>query len=682
VITNSSFHFAQFAVEFMSDHWKALADLLGTPPLDRGTVEPSQDVEATKSSVKTVDAGSVVKIKEPRESKPAFSAPVVDKVNEMEEGVSSQQSSPSTSYDQPKAVENQKNMEDKNSVTPAVPKRSAGWDALARLFGLSSPPPDADVPLPESPKEKEPEARGASTAPAAKSVPAAKNAPEAKVAPVSKPVENELDLTQLGWPAPKNQKSEPNRERAAQPERGGQQERGNSSESTREPVSARDTAGREPSARDGGSREGGRERGGRDSGGREGGPRDRNDRDRNDRDRNDRDRNDRGRRPERDTAQGESGAREPVARERGPRDGAASREAAGPRENEARESGRRDRGGRDRGPREGSSRDANVRENGSRDAGTRETPVREVAARDSGDGERSERRSGRDQRGGRRDGRPDRRSERTGERSNSERSDTRFAESRRDETPIYDEPFVEVDGDEVDDLSFGPPRGRAEKPRPATPAWEVEAEGDFEEASEEGAMPERRGRRRRGRRRGGAGRGEAADARPAARPDERDNRSKRDIPKRGIDDADLDYEAEVVEDVVVDDDAVAPVEPSASERRGRRRRRRGGRRPDAAVGPAADLDNEELDLSEGYNLPGLLADEIEASEDEDGIHAAIPTWEDTVKILVTTNIEARHRPDQRGGGGNRQGGGNQGGHSHGGNQGGRGRGGNRSHGKR
>jgi len=327
-----------------------------------------------------------------------------------------------------------------------------------------------------------------------------------------------------------------------------------------------------------------------------------------------------------------------------------------------------------------------------RETATRETPARDVAARDSGDGERSERRSGRDQRGGRRDGRPDRRGERTGERSNSERSnaersDTRFAESRRDETPIYDEPFVEVDGDEVDDLSFGPPRGRAEKPRPATPAWGVEAEGDFEEVTEDGALPERRGRRRRGRRRGGAGRGETADARPTARPDDRDNRSKRDVPKRGIDDADLDYEAEVVEDVVVDDDAAAAVEPASSERRGRRRRRRGGRRPDAAVGPAADLDSEELDLSEGYNLPGLLADEIEASDDEDGIHAAIPTWEDTVKILVTTNIEARHRPDQRGGGGNRHGGGHQGGghhggQSHGGNQGGRGRGGNRSHGKR
>ncbi len=59
----------------MSDHWKALADLLGTPPLDRGTVEPSQDVEATKSSVKPVDSGNAVKSSDVRESKPAFAPP-------------------------------------------------------------------------------------------------------------------------------------------------------------------------------------------------------------------------------------------------------------------------------------------------------------------------------------------------------------------------------------------------------------------------------------------------------------------------------------------------------------------------------------------------------------------------------------------------------------------------------
>ncbi len=87
----------------------------------------------------------------------------------MDEGLSFEKSSPSASNQQPKAVENQKTMEEKSSVTPAVPKRSAGWDALARLFGLSAPPPDADVPLPESPKEKEPEVRSVS----AKAAPAA-----------------------------------------------------------------------------------------------------------------------------------------------------------------------------------------------------------------------------------------------------------------------------------------------------------------------------------------------------------------------------------------------------------------------------------------------------------------------------------------------------------------------------
>jgi hypothetical protein len=206
-------------------------------------------------------------------------------------------------------------------------------------------------------------------------------------------------------------------------------------------------------------------------------------------------------------------------------------------------------------------------------------------------------------------------------------------------------------------------------------------------------MPERRGRRRRGRRRGGsAAKGEApargdaptrsdiTENRSAARPEERESRHKRDVPKRVVDDSELDYDADV-SDESIGEDVAAPTESTSSERRGsgRRRRRRGGaRRPESGVGPAADLDSDELDLSEGYNLPGLLADEIESSDDEDGIHSTIPTWEDTIKILVATNIEARHRPDQKGGG-NRHGGGGHGG-GHGG--GGRGRGGNRNQGKR
>jgi hypothetical protein len=151
------------------------------------------------------------------------------------------------------------------------------------------------------------------------------------------------------------------------------------------------------------------------------------------------------------------------------------------------------------------------------------------------------------------------------------------------------------------------------------------------------------------------------------------------VPKRVVDDIELDYEAEVSDDSI-GEDLADPTESTSSQRRGggRRRRRRGGaRRPEAGVGPVSDIDADELDLSEGYNLPGLLADEIEASDDEDGIHTTIPTWEDTIKILVVTNVEARHRPDQKGGG-NRHGGG----HGSGGHGGGRGRGGNRNQGKR
>ena len=680
----------------MSDHWKALADLLGTPPLDRGTVEPSQDVEPTKSSEKLVDSGNVVKASDTRESKSAFTSTPIPKTSEMDEGLSQEKSSPSASINQPKAVENQKNMEDKNSVTPAVPKRSAGWDALARLFGLSAPPPDADVPLPESPKEKEPEVRAA----------VAKPAPPAMQAPVSKSQQDELDLTQLGWPAPKQPKGDASRERSA------------SQESPREPVArdrtSRDSASRDSVARDGGSRDGGsRERSGRDPGGRGAGGREG---------------HERGRRPDREAPQAEPAARDRGGRDSGPRENVVARaseprasepRASEPRASESREielrdnevretqpreSGRRERGGRDRGPRDAGPRDVNVREAAARDVANREAGDGERAERPERTerperAERPERRGGRDQRsrprgeGRSQDRRGGERSADRGptERGPTERPEPRYAESRRDETPIYDEPFVEVDGDDdVDDLSFGPPKGRGDKPRPVAPAWEVEAEADFEEVADEGAMPERRGRRRRGRRRGGsAAKGEApargdaptrsdiTENRSAARPEERESRHKRDVPKRVVDDSELDYDADV-SDESIGEDVAAPTESTSSERRGsgRRRRRRGGaRRPESGVGPAADLDSDELDLSEGYNLPGLLADEIESSDDEDGIHSTIPTWEDTIKILVATNIEARHRPDQKGGG-NRHGGGG----GHGG--GGRGRGGNRNQGKR
>lgn len=620
----------------MSDHWKALADLLGTPPLDRGTVEPAQDVEPTISSEKPVDSGSLASI------------------------------------NQPKAVENQKNMEDKSSVTPAVPKRSAGWDALARLFGLSAPPPDADVPLPDSPKERESEVRAIAT-PVGTSKPELSkpefgNVSSEKPLAVGKPPADELDLTQLGWPAPKQPRGEVARDKGA-----------------------RETGARETGTRETGTREVG---------------------------------NERGRRPERDVLSGESAGRERSGRE------PQVKENAPVRESEQRESGRRDRGGRDRGPRENTGR-----ENTARDTAARDTAAREVA--DVERLERGERRSGRDQRsgdsrgadsrgvdsrgvdsrGGRQRGEGRQQDRRGGERSESRQGESRssaaqhstaqpsgqpsgarYADPRRDEKPGYDEPFLEVGGDEdVEDLSFGPPRGRAEKPRAAAPAWEVEAEAEFEEVPDDGALPERRGRRRRGRRRGGAAaRDEGGEVRPVARPDDRDSRPKRDLPKRIVDDVELDYEAEVVDDAVVDD-LVEPTESSAGERRGgRRRRRRGGRRPGAAAGVAADPEGDELDLSEGYNLPGLLADEIEASEDEDGLHSKIPTWEDTIKILVTTNVDARHRPDQRGGRGHGSGhggqrhsgdrhsgdrqGGEHGSGGHGG--GGRGRGGNRNQGKR
>ena len=671
----------------MSDHWKALADLLGTPPLDRGNVESSQapettkSLEAAKSSEKGFESGHKSGRSESRESKSAF-APATPKITEpkvtepkvtepktteaksteaksteIEDSSGRETSSLPVAMNQPKAIETQKTMEEKSSVTPAVPKRSAGWDALARLFGLSAPPPDADVPLPDSPKETE--SRVAASKPV---VPAVPDKPVAL--PSAQSTADELDLAQLGWPAPKQVRGEAGRERSSGAESGREpkgREPGFKELSSRDKASHSESGARESGGRESGGRErGGRDRGGRERGGREGGSREG---------------QERGVRAEREVAS----AGESVGRER-------VRESA-PRENESRESSRSERGGRERsGPeRTGSERtgsERTVRDRGGRDSGsrdrnegTRESGGREITARDaaskeSGSSERAdrgERRDGRDSRGGRpRGGRHQDR------RDSVERSG---GESRRDEVPSYEEPFVEVDAEDEVDLSFGPPKNRGEKTRPAAAGWDVEAEADVEDQESEGEMPERRGRRRRNRRRGGAGRSESGrsesvESRPAGRSEERDSRAGRDGAKRPVDDVDLEYEADVVDDVAAEGGEIG-AGPSGSERRSRRRRRRGGRRSEVGKGPAAELDQEELDLSEGYNLPSLLADEIEASEDDDSRHTKIPTWEETLKILVTTNIEARHRPDQRGGG-QRQGGGH----------GGRGRGGNRSQGKR
>ena len=309
----------------------------------------------------------------------------------------------------------------------------------------------------------------------------------------------------------------------------------------------------------------------------------------------------------------------------------------------------------------------------------------------------------------------------------------------------YEDRLVGKEAEDLDDITFGPPRNRGnEKPRIPEPDWDIEAEAGFEEVTDEGAVPERRGRRRRGRRRGIAGRDatapdagarESGSREPSARepsvrepsvrepsvrePSSRElgtresggrgsssrdsgsrdssarsdgsegrsagrsssskeKRAKREVYSRGDEDVETGFDAEFVDDENIElDQPVA--ESSPAQGRNRRRRRRGGRRPDGSSAPSAgDVDSDELDLSEGYNLPGLLADEIEASEDEEALgHDKIPTWEETVGILVAINIDARHRPDQGRGGGNRQGGqggGGQGGGQHGG---GRGRGGNR-----
>ncbi len=580
-----------------------------------------------------------------------------------------------------------KSVEEKSAVSPAVPKRSAGWDALARLFGLSAPPPDADVPLPESPKESAASRSAAESRPASSSPPSAPPSAKTLATPAaSKPVTD--DLTDLGWGTPRSSKERPGRE-----------------------VSGREASAKEPTAKDASFRDAPvRE----SSAGREGGQRPA-------RDTGSRESHDKGRRHDRDAGVRETGSRDIASRERDSESregGRREREAAPSRERSTRdpavwdiagrgdqaredvessvtptprgeatreEGGRQGRRGRDgrRDRRQPGERQQSDRQQSDRQQSDRQQSDRQQSDRQQSDRQQSDRPQG--ERGaGRRDPRDveARESEgRGGDRRGNGRSEGRFAESKRDDLSEYDHRFVENDDSDIEDLediSFTPPRGK-EKPRGVEETWVSEVEPGFEEVAEEGGQPERRGRRRRGRRRGGKGPGDAIENR-GTRPEATPERSKREsFGRTSEDDGDRDFPEPLESDLDVTE---APAgEESSGERRGRRRRRRGGgRRQEPVTASAEDLDNAELDLSEGYNLPGLLADEIESSDEEERGHAQIPTWEESVGVLVRLNIDARHRPDS-GKGGQRHGG--QHGGGHGGNSGqGRGRGGNRPPNKR
>lgn len=248
---------------------------------------------------------------------------------------------------------------------------------------------------------------------------------------------------------------------------------------------------------------------------------------------------------------------------------------------------RDEQGGRDRGPRVESSRDAVPRT---------ETPRGEGSRSESPRGESGRRDGGRPD-----GGRPDRgprpprgRAEETGART-VPRSDARRPESVRG-----DDDFVEFDDDEADGFGSG-------------------LVGEAKPVAGEGDEPRPRPRRRRGRR----GRGGAA----------REDRTEVEGSAELIDASD-----EVVELPAFDDDLEDDDEAERLRRRSRGGRSRGGRREPA-----------DRDTVPGEREPdpaprgGDFAAEPKSRN--------VPTWLETVSLLVDSNIQ--RRSSGGGGGGNR-----------------------------
>lgn len=239
---------------------------------------------------------------------------------------------------------------------------------------------------------------------------------------------------------------------------------------------------------------------------------------------------------------------------------------------------------------------------------------------------------------------------------------------RPDESPFpprrHREPVDDVAPDIDLDADFGI---EAEADLPPLPNLE-EPQADLPRGERQQEDRERSGRRRRRRRRGGRDE-EGVEAKGAERRGE---------PIREEPESDLDFGAEqdyrepdldAAESDIVGERAGPEARSRDSEEREggrRRRRRRGGRsREGAAAGPReedapprrrarseapppsraqtrAEEDDSELD-----ELDDIVAEDDETSE-EHSIHKKIPTWAETVGILIDANMAARssRQPDR------------------------------------
>ncbi len=331
-------------------------------------------------------------------------------------------------------------------------------------------------------------------------------------------------------------------------------------------------------------------------------------------------------------------------------------------------------------PRERSDRDRGGRGQEPRSRDTRDSRPAE-GRRDSRDGERSADRSGPERgRGDRGRGRVDRRDDRPPRRENAPRRG--FGEGVADD---YSPPAPAAE--QYDD--FVAPRESIED----SPVAE-ERLGFDRPADEDGGEHRRRRRRRR---RGGRRDEEEVTPRAAVPADEDFDAPAEPFadepyaaePYADADDDFLEELPPVDEDVASDEDRPARRAPGDSEGgedrgpRRRRRRRRGGRRDEAetprATPTARSVDSDDSDLedfesdrpappasrgrpqrehrrvpSEDDEVDEMLQAELDEDGGEGHAHKKIPTWQETVGVLIDGNMSMRsERPETRGGRGRR-----------------------------
>ncbi|MCU0960495.1 MAG: hypothetical protein MUF48_10370 [Pirellulaceae bacterium] len=198
-----------------------------------------------------------------------------------------------------------------------------------------------------------------------------------------------------------------------------------------------------------------------------------------------------------------------------------------------------------------------------------------------------------------------------------------------DATPTYFDPDATGDDDSVDDWDS---QRRASQ-------CELEAAEDRrepEDAASDGDEPvERRRRRRRKRRSGARNRDEAevvADERSAA--------------DENLTDDDV-LEAEQLRD---DDDEseLSRGEEARSRRAARRERREGEGTRDADTVPELDFEEGDADEEEDFRYRAHATDDDDDGDDTPGgegraKHKKIPTWEETIGVIVANNLELRRR---------------------------------------